>query len=71
MWQTVLGLGAQFVIKFVLTPQNITFAREALVKWLISQIPNQKNQINAEVVRVIADALAVCPETGKPLDAPK
>jgi hypothetical protein len=62
MWPVI----AQFLIKQILTPSNIAYARQAIVAWLIREVPNTKNKIDDQVVAVVAEALGVDPKTGKP-----
>lgn len=62
MWAII----AQFLIKQILTPNNIAYARQAIISWLIREVPNSKNKIDDEVVEIVADALGLDPRTGKP-----
>jgi NADPH-dependent 7-cyano-7-deazaguanine reductase QueF len=64
MWPIIL----QWVIKQILTPQNIRYARQAIIAWLLKEVPNTENKIDDQVVKIVADALNVCPKTGIPKD---
>ena len=61
MWAVI----AQFLIKQILTPNNIAYARQAIIAWLVREVPNSKNKIDDQVVQIIADALDLDPSTGK------
>jgi hypothetical protein len=62
MWAVI----AQFLIKQILTPNNIAYARQAIIAWLLREVPNSKNKIDDQVVEVIAEALGMDPKTGRP-----
>jgi hypothetical protein len=55
MWTLVV----EFLIKTLLTPKNIAFARQAIVTWLLKEVPNTENKIDDQVVKAVADALGV------------
>lgn len=62
MWPII----AQWLIKKILTPENIRYARQAIIMWLLKEVPNTENKIDDQVVEVIADALGLDPSTGQP-----
>lgn len=55
MWNIIV----QFIVKTILTPDNIAFARQAIVLWLLKEVPNTANKIDDQVVKAVADALGV------------
>lgn len=56
---------AQWIIKTILTPENIAFARQAIIAWLVKEVPNTKNKIDDEVVKIISEALEADPKAKK------
>jgi hypothetical protein len=56
---------AQWIIKTILTPENIAFARQAIIAWLVKEVPNTKNKIDDEVVKIITEALEADPKAKK------